>query len=890
MAEVVVSFVLERLGDVLDQIHLCKDVRQQVERSKDELKRMQCFLKDADAKEEGDLRVRNWVSDIRNVAYDTEDAIDTYILKIESLRKTHFIKRYAFIFREWNQRHRIGKNLEAIHLRISDISTSRETYGIKNVGEGTSHANDKLLKLRRSSPRGQDMDIVGLEEDIATVVEQLLKEDQWRAISIVGMGGIGKTTLAKEVYNHVEVRACFDSRAWVYVSQDFKTRDILQGIFKQVSRTTKYLKMVGEEELEEMLYEHLQRRRYLVVIDDIWSTTAWDTLAKAFPNDGNGSKVLLTTRNKNVALHADAQSIPHEMKFQSKEDSWRLFCRKTFIESIDRVCPPRLEEIGGEIVERCGGLPLAIIVLGGLLSRKRRLSEWERVLNTIHSYFARDPNGVSAILALSFHDLPHYLKFCFLYVGLFPEDFLIVARKLYRLWIAEGLIPQHGERMEDIAEDYLNELIDRNMVQVARMSANDRVKHCRIHDLMRDLAISKSRIMNFLETHRNMDSVPSAKVRHLAMYSSCSDFLDFYSNYHYFHDNPVPRLRSLLFFRVNNQSCGSDLHLICRKFKLIKVLELEDMKLDYSIPNEIGELFHLKYLGLRHCNLQVLPEGIGSLFNLQTLDIADNCNLKTIPNVLWKLKNLRHLYRNAHAYPLGSHNRLQVDTLRHLQTLSELRVEDWKRTKTDLLINLRKLGLRGSFCIDTVKIFKSLSKLLQLQSLFLRTDDNLFPSLSQLSSLGRVIKLHMRGGIRMLPSSDQFPPNLTQLILHESRLNNDPMEVLKKLPYLFVLRLKAFSYSGKTLKVCADGFRQLELLELEFLEFLEDLNVEESALPKLTSFQINNCRRLRMIPEAIKSVTTLKELEIKEMPERFIDRLQGEDYYKVQHVPSITNL
>ena len=142
----------------------------------------------------------------------------------------------------------------------------------------------------------------------------------------------------------------------------------------------------------------------------------------------------------------------------------------------------------------------------------------------------------------------------------------------------------------------------------------------------------------------------------------------------------------------------------------------------------------------------------------------------------------------------------------------------------------------------------------------------------------------------MLPSSDQFPPNLTQLILHESRLSNDPMEVLKKLPYLFVLRLKAFSYSGKTLKVCADGFRQLELLELEFLEFLEHLNVEESALPKLTSFQINNCRRLRMIPEEIKSVTTLKELEIKEMPERFIDRLQGEDYYKVQHVPSITIL
>ncbi|XP_015877805.3 probable disease resistance RPP8-like protein 2 [Ziziphus jujuba] len=876
MAEVVLPFVLERLGEVLEQIQLCKDVRQQVQRSRDELKRMQCFLKDADAKEEGDMRVRNWVSDVRNVAYDVEDLIDTYVFKLESLKRTHFIKRHAFIFREWKLRSKISNGLESIHLRISDISISRETYGIKNVGEATTPANEKLLKLRRTSARGQDMDIIGLEEDIDTVVKQLVQEDQWRAISIVGMGGIGKTTLAKEVYNHADVRACFDCRAWVYVSQDFKTRDILQGIIKQVSRTRKYLKNLGEEELEEMLYEHLQRTRYLVVLDDIWSNTAWDSISKAFPNGCNGSKLLLTTRNNNVALHADSQSIPHEMKFRSKEDSWKLFCRKTFVESIDRACPSQLKQIGGEIVEKCDGLPLAIIVLGGLLSRKRRLTEWERVLNTIHSYFARDPNGVSAILALSFYDLPYYLKFCFLYLGSFPEDYLITARKLYRLWIAEGLIPQHGERMEDIAEDYLNELIDRNMVQVARMSANDRVKHCQLHDLMRDLAISKSRGMNFFETYVNMDSAPSVNARRLAIYSS----------YDCFFENSVPHLRSLRFFRVNNQSCSSDLFSICRKFKLIKVLDLEDMKLDAGVPDEIGELFHLKYLGLRHCNLSWLPKGIGSLSNLQTLDIGENCNLRTLPNVLWKLKNLRHLYKNA--YPFN--DLLRIDTLRHLQTLSDLEVEDWKQANPAHLINLRKLGLRGSFSRDKNKIFNSLSKLMSLQSLFLHTQDCVFPSLSQLSFLGRVIKLHLRGGIAELPNPHEFPPNLTQLILHQSRLSNDPMEILKKLPYLFALRLKASSYSGRTLEVSADGFHQLEFLELEFLECLQELNVEENALPKLRSFQISNCRGLRMIPEEIKSVTTLKELEIKEMPIRFVDRLQGEDRYKVQHVPSITIL
>ncbi|PON92403.1 NB-ARC domain containing protein [Trema orientale] len=459
MAEAAISFVLESLTEVLDQIQLPKGVHGRVERLRDELKRMQCFLKDADTKQGADMRVRNWVSDIRNVAYDAEDLIDTYLLK------------------------------------NSDISVSRQTYGIKNVGEGTNHANEKLLKLRRSSPRGQYKDIIGLEKDVATLVTQLVKEeDRWHAISIVGMGGIGKTTLAKEVYNQVSVQSRFDCRAWIYVSQDFRTRDVLQDIIKQASKTRRNLRGLGEEALEEMLYEHLESKRYSVVLDDIWSTMAWDSLAKAFPNGGNGSRLLLTTCNTNVALHADPESSPHEMSFRSKDDSWKLLCKKTFIESIDRLCPPQLEEIGGEIVTKCAGLPLAIIVLGGLLSRKKRLSEWQR--------------------------------FCFLYLGLFPEDHLISTRKLYRLWIAEGFIPQHGERMEEIAEDYLNELIDRNMVQVARMSANDRVKHCRLHDLLLDLSISKSRLEQFFVFQGNLDSLSLAKARHHVVYTSSVQSLD----------------------------------------------------------------------------------------------------------------------------------------------------------------------------------------------------------------------------------------------------------------------------------------------------------------------------------------------------------------------------
>ncbi|KAB2596506.1 disease resistance protein RPP8-like [Pyrus ussuriensis x Pyrus communis] len=878
MAEAVVIFVLGRVADVLAEIQLPKDVRPEILRLRDELKRMLCFLKDADAKQEDDLQVRNWVSDVRNLAYDAEDLIDTYILKVESYKykKWNFVKRYASTLKA---RSKIGKDLVFLRTRISDISISHEAYGIRSTGEGTSHANEGLLKLRRSTPRGQDKDIVGLEEDIATLVALLVSEDQWRAISIVGMGGIGKTTCAKEVYNHADIQTCFDCRAWVYISQQFRTRDVLQSIIKQVSTRTEDTAKLGEDELEEMLYKLLEGRRYLIVLDDIWSTSAFDSLAKAFPNNHSGSKLFLTTRNNNVALHADAQSPPHELRFRSKEDSWKLLCRKAFTESIERMCPPQLEEIGKEIVAKCAGLPLAIVVLGGMLSRKRRLSEWQRVLNSIRALLARGPNAVSAILALSYYDLPYYLKFCFLYLGLFPEDYLFSARKLFRLWIAEGLIPYYDGRMEDLAEEYLNELIDRNMVQAARLSANDRVKHCRLHDLMRDLCISRAKSVEFLYIHSNLKysifrplHCSDSRARHHAIYSGfCSSL-----------DESTPNLRSLLFFKVGQIGCEISLSPVCRSFKLLRVLELEDVK-SWGIPRAIGEMIHLKYLGLRHCSIESLPEEIGWLSNLQTLDILENVKISMVPDVLWKMKSLRHLYMYLHAFT----GKLRIDTLQHLQTLAGINVDSLRGINSANLISLRKLSLTGSFITNRAEIFGSLANLLNLHSLSLESIDNFFPSLSALSCLRCVIKLHLSGGIRKLPNTHEFPPNLNQLILHQSRLENNPLEILEKLPYLFVLRLKHSSYRGKKLKFSANGFPQLEYLELEFLDSLEELEVEESAMPKLRSLQITYCQKLRMLPEEIKSLTTLQELVFEGMPRRFIDRLQGEDHHKVQHVPSI---
>ncbi|CAN6705501.1 unnamed protein product [Malus baccata var. baccata] len=396
---------------------------------------------------------------------------------------------------------------------------------------------------------------------------------------------------------------------------------------------------------------------------------------------------------------------------------------------------------------------------------------------------------------------------------------------------------------------------------------------------MRDLCISKAKSVEFLYIHSNLKSsifqplqCSHSRARHHAVYSGYISSLD----------ESTPNLRSLFFFKF--EQIGSEISLshVCRSFKLLRVLELEDVK-SWGIPRAIGEMIHLKYLGLRHCSIGSLPDEIGWLSNLQTLDILDNVKIMRVPDVLWKMKSLRHLYMYFPPFT----GKLRIDTLQDLQTLAGINVDSFRGINSANLISLRKLSLTGSIITTSAEIFGSLANLLNLHSLSLTSIDTLFPSLSALSCLRSVFKLHLSGGIRRLPNTHEFPPNLNQLILHQSRLENNPLEILEKLPYLFVLRLKHSSYRGKKLKFSANGFPQLEYLELEFLDSLEELEVEESAMPKLRSLQITYCQKLRMLPEEIKSITTLQELVFEGMPRRFIDRLQGEDHHKVQHVPSI---
>ncbi|WRX11556.1 NB-ARC - like 10 [Theobroma cacao] len=290
-----------------------------------------------------------------------------------------------------------------------------------------------------------------------------------------------------------------------------KPTEVLQDLLiKLLPREQDDDKLV-ETQLVKKLYDGLKEKRYLIVLDDIWKSDDWDKFKPAFPKGKKGSKILFTTRHKNVAVHADPCSSPVELSFLTDDESWKLFRMKAFPENKteSHVCPEALEMPGREMVKRCGGLPLAIAVLGGLLATKKTRAEWEMVQRNINARLNNFPlqddyGKVNGILSLSYTELPFHLKPCFLYLGHYPEDWEISKRELIRLWIAEGFISpswESGEMlMEDVAEQFLEQLINRCLVQVGKRDHTGvGVKTCHVHDLLRDLCVKKAQEENFLK-------------------------------------------------------------------------------------------------------------------------------------------------------------------------------------------------------------------------------------------------------------------------------------------------------------------------------------------------------------------------------------------------------
>ncbi|KAH7858879.1 hypothetical protein Vadar_028974 [Vaccinium darrowii] len=906
MASIAVKVVVEKLATLLaEEAQFLGGVRRGVSELRDDLESMRSFLQDAESRIETEKGVETWVKQVRDAAHDTEDIIDEFSSRFPLLsqqqRNGNFLFSLRRVFdhiRHLRTLHRLAVQIDDVRRKIKDISERRNAFSFRRTEEATSSSSvlNTWHDLRLASLFIDEADVVGIENPKSLLISWLIEgEHNLTAISVVGTGGVGKTTLVKKAYDSQAVKKHFDCHAWITVSKSFTTAELLRSALKDLMEETKDripegIETMGEVQVVNKLREHLKEKRYVVVFDDVWSTNAWEVIKFAFPNYCCGSRVVFTTRISDIEASIDILGHVYHLQPLPEEEAWKLFSMKAFRREHKGVCPKELESMSQSMLKKCGGLPIAIVAIGSLLSKKdKNVLEWKKVHDSL-SFDMESNSGLKSlerILLLSYHDLPYHLKCCFLYLSVFPEDYLIKRPKIIRLWVVERFVEEkQGLTMEEAAEEYLNELVSRNMIQVVQIDNFNRVNTCRVHDVMREIIQLKSRNESFLVIVNDKRMSVDEKIRRMAIHDSCEELPL---------DMRFASLRSLLVF-APSMSLGKAFF---KGFRLLTLLELDGTPL-YEFPRELSEMIQLRYLSLRQTMIRELPESIGKLRNLEILDFKFT-KISTLPHRILKLKhlvqlqgyrysfNLSELFADTHgiSLPVGIGAMTRLQKLRHVEVNGN---GDMVR-EFGKLTELRRLGILGLTRENGMDLCYSLEKLKHLFSLYVVSISTTEPlHLDSLSTPPQFIqRLYLKCRLPNLPEWITSLNYLAKLVLQYSNLNEDPLKALQGLPNLVVLDLRD-AYEGKELCCDDGGYARLKKLCLLSLRQLKIMRVEQGAMPELRGLDIAFCDKLEMVPLGIQHLRNLQDLNVWNMPDEFyrkIERPHGEDFWKVQHVATI---
>ena len=910
MAEIAVTEVINRLLPLLtEEARLLRGFHTEVEDIKRQLLFIQAFLKDADAKaEKGDTishGLKTWVQELRGTAYSIEDLVDEYIHHFANRPRPSgvifdFLSKVSCLIANLKTRHEIASKVKDLKLKVGKLKEESSSYGFISSFE---QGSGDTINVPWHDPGVislfiEEAEIVGIESPKGELINWLVEGAAERTvISVVGMGGLGKTTLAKKVYDNKKIVERFVCRAWITVSQSFKMEMVLQNMIKKFYEAMKEPIPDGMDAMDEisligLLKKFLEDKRYAIVFDDVWRLEFWGFIKYVLPENRRGSRVVITTRNVEVGCAIRESRFHHVHNLQPllPESSWELFCKKAFQGSC---CPSELKKISIDIVKRCAGLPLAIVAIGGALSTKQKNElEWQKFNDNLGSQLETNPHleSITKILSLSYNDLPHFLKSCFLYCAVFPEDYSINCAKLIRLWIAEGFVKgEKGVPLEQRAEEYLNELIHRSLVQLSEVDNFGRIRRCKVHDLMREIILKKAEELSFCHVLGDEDLIFNRKFRRGSVQKGTNTIaVDTI--------NRNAQIRSLLLFEIDAVPMLLT-GISFTNFKLLKVLDFEDAPL-YSVPEDLGNLFHLRYLSLRGTKVKMLPKSIGKLQNLQTLDLKHS-PVDVLPVEITKLKKLRHIL--AYSYQLnpeggfstarGVHIGEGIGSMLDLQKLCFVEANNGRGLIEELgkLRQLRRLGIVNLMEEDGPSMCASISNMKYLESLVIISKDDGILNLQTISDPPRYFRsLSLQGGLSRLPDWLPVLQNLVRVVLSNSRLSNDPMEVLQALPNLLELLLQNV-YGGECFCFTELGFQKLKLLCLCCMKGVKTLKIHEGALPVLEHLEIQSSPQMEL-PSGIRLLKTLTRMDFSGMPREFAFSMRpqdGQNYHIVEHVPNV---
>nr|XP_019705695.1 putative disease resistance protein RGA3 [Elaeis guineensis] len=486
-----VSRFAELLVELVEkEVDMLLGVPGEIKKLQNKLRMISKVLADAERRRINDGAIDDWLKQLKDVMYDADDILD--LCHIESNKCSEgssssssacFPFSLLYCFRKPLLAHEIGTKIRELNLKLEEISMGRSEFNLQISSPDKQEVTSQ--KSRKTSPV-VEIDIVGseIEEHTRSLVDSLIKDDGRRNVlifAIVGAGGIGKSTLAKRIYNDRRIEEGFSVKKWVCVSQDFDDINLLKDIYDGTKDD-----LAGDQSkssLEPKVESSLGGKKLFLVLDDVWTAKVWcDLLCNTLKSCAAGSRILVTTRNEQIAKQMMAVNTHHVNKL-SLEDSWLLLCKKMVLTGEEGEIQ-HLKDIGMEIVKKCDGLPLAIKAVAGVLCTKERTGRaWNGVLESTAWTTSGLPEEVKGALYLSYEDLPSYLKQCFIYCSLFPEDHRILMGTITELWIAEGFVKAEGSStMEETANEYYRELIMRNLLQPYDQYV------CQMHDLLHCLA------------------------------------------------------------------------------------------------------------------------------------------------------------------------------------------------------------------------------------------------------------------------------------------------------------------------------------------------------------------------------------------------------------------